>query len=173
MKRTLKILFTLMTFLTLFNTEKIGDLLGFGLSNDIIATEENYCEENAEEPIVVNRELLVDVKYKKQYYKELDMEANVPQFEQMHKDLDGKDVIIEGFIIPIDDIGFSLALSKYPFANCFFCGNASPASVLGLYLKDKRERYKIDAFKKFRGTLYLNYDNPYEFFYILKDAREI
>jgi hypothetical protein len=185
MKRTLKILFTAFTFLTLLNNNNIGDPLEFGLK----ATDEFCCNEpscldtstelngiennNAEDPIVINWELLLDVQSKLHYYKELDMEVNVPQFRQMQKDLDGKEVIIEGFVIPIDDIGFSLALSKYPFANCFFCGKASPASVLSLYLKDQRKRYKVDDFRKFRGTLHLNYDNPYEFYYILRDARAI
>ena len=131
-------------------------------------------EDNAtQDPIVVNWELLVDIESKPHFYKELGMEAPAPQFRQMQKDLDGKEVIIKGFVIPIDELGITLALSKYPFANCFFCGKASPASVMGLYPKKIGKRYKIDDFISFRGTLHLNYDDPYEFFYVLKDAREI
>ena len=176
MKRTLKILFVALTCL-IFMTDKMTATDEFCCeeSTYINSSKEFTCidDNNALDPIVVNWELLLDVESKLEYYKELDLKVQTPQFKQMHKDLDGKEVIIEGFVIPVDDIGFSLALSKYPFANCFFCGNASQASVLSLFLRDKRNRYKVDDFKKFRGTLHLNYDNPYEFFYILRDAREI
>ena len=65
-----------------------------------------------------------------------------------------------------------MSLSYNPYASCFFCGKASPASVMSMYLKDEDVRYKMDDFKTFRGTLHLNYDDPNEFYYILRDARE-
>ena len=40
-------------------------------------------------------------------------------------------------------------------------------------MKKNKKTYKIDDFKKFKGTLHLNYDDPNEFYYILKDAEEL
>ena len=43
---------------------------------------------------------------------------------------------------------------------------------MNMYLKDEGKRYRMDEFKKFRGTLHLNSDDPDEFYYILRDASE-
>jgi len=40
-------------------------------------------------------------------------------------------------------------------------------------MKDGTKRYEIDDFKTFKGTLHLNYDDPNEFIYILKNAVEV
>ncbi len=124
------------------------------------------------EPIEVNWRVLIDIEYKLKYFKELDMEMYSPVFSEAVQALHGKEVVIEGFVIPFDEAEELLSLSFNPYASCFFCGKASPASVISMYLKDKRKRYKMDDFRKFRGTLYLNQDDPNEFYYILRNAEE-
>ncbi|MEM7104720.1 MAG: hypothetical protein AAF502_16405 [Bacteroidota bacterium] len=125
-----------------------------------------------EEPIELDWNLLMNIEYRLRYFAQIDMEMYAPVFGNEIEELDGKEVVIEGFVIPIDHEGELLSLSHYPFASCFFCGKASPASVISMYLKNQRKRYKMDDFIKFRGTLHLNYDDPDEFYYILRDARE-
>ncbi|MGD1843413.1 MAG: DUF3299 domain-containing protein [Thermonemataceae bacterium] len=129
-------------------------------------------EASSLEPVKVNWKILMNIKYKLKYSQELDMEVYFPMFTKAVEKLHGKEIIIEGYVIPFDESGELLSLSYNPYAACFFCGKASPASVMSMYLKDKRKRYKMDAFKKFRGTLYLNHDDPNEFYYILRNARE-
>ncbi|MEM7574030.1 MAG: hypothetical protein AAF433_14075 [Bacteroidota bacterium] len=124
------------------------------------------------EPIKVEWESLMDINYQLRFFSELDMEIYAPVFPSSIQALDGKEVVIEGFVIPFDAEEELLSLSANPYASCFFCGQASPASVISMYLKNKRKRYKVDDFKKFRGTLHLNYDDPKEFYYILRDAEE-
>ncbi len=124
------------------------------------------------EPIDVSWAVLMDIEYKLRYFSELDMEIYAPVFPRAVKALDGKEVAIEGYVIPFDEEGELLSLSYNPYASCFFCGKASPASVMSMYLQKKRKRYKVDDFKKFRGTLHLNRDDPNEFYYILRNARE-
>jgi hypothetical protein len=97
------------------------------------------------------------------------MKIYAPVFPDGLKAIDGKQVIIEGFVIPFDEKGDILALSANPYAACFFCGKASPASVLSLYVK-KKKRYKMDDFRKFKGVLHLNADDPEEYYYILRNA---
>ena len=120
-------------------------------------------------PIEINWELLLDIEYELKYFPKIEMEIYAPVFPDELKAIDGKEVIIEGFVIPFDETGDMVALSANPYASCFFCGKASPASVLSLYPKKKR-RYKMDEFLKFKGKLKLNYDDPEEYYYILKKA---
>jgi len=124
------------------------------------------------EPIDLAWEVLMDIRYELRYFSEMDMEIYAPVFPKAIKALDGKEVVIEGYVIPFDEEGELLSLSFNPYAACFFCGQASPASVMSLYPKNKRKRYKVDDFKKFSGTLHLNSDDPNEFYYILRNARE-
>ncbi|MEM6317459.1 MAG: hypothetical protein AAF960_07295 [Bacteroidota bacterium] len=123
------------------------------------------------EPIELTWQLLMDIQYRLRYFCELDTEIFASVFPEAIRDLEGKEVIIEGFIIPFDEQGELLALSNNPYAACFFCGKASPASVMSLYLKNKGEHFKADDFKKFKGTLRLNSDDPNEFYYILDNAK--
>ena len=124
------------------------------------------------QPIEVRWDLLIDIEYQLKYFKELDMEVYAPIFSQAAKRIDGKEVILEGYVIPFDESGELLSLSANPYASCFFCGNASPASVVSMRLKNEDKRYKMDDYKRFRGILHLNYEDPNEFYYILEEAVE-
>ena len=125
------------------------------------------------EPIKLEWYYLDDIQYKLRYFQDLDFEAYAPVFGETLKSLNGEQVIIEGFVIPLFEDKEPLALSANPYASCFFCGQASPASVMSMYMKNKGTTYKADDYKTFKGKLYLNYDDPNEFYYILKDAVEI
>lgn len=126
-----------------------------------------------QEPLKIDWEVLTDINYKVRYFESLDMDINAPLFGKAQKALDGKEVIITGFVIPFDENMEYLSLSANPYASCFFCGNASQASIISMYMKDGTKRYQIDDFKTFKGTLHLNYDDPNEFIYILKNAEEV
>ena len=63
-------------------------------------------------------------------------------------------------------------LSRYPFANCFFCGGAGPESVVDLRFKDENRMYETDERLTFRGKLALNADDVYQMNYILEGAEE-
>lgn len=128
---------------------------------------------DASDPIKINWGMLMDIDYELRYFEEVEMEIYAPVFPSEVKEYDGKVVELQGYVIPFDEEANLVALSYNPFAACFFCGNASPASVISLHLKEKKKRYKVDAFKKFKGTLQLNSDDPNEFYYILKDAEEV
>ncbi len=101
------------------------------------------------------------------------MVAYAPIFNSNLEFLHEKEVIVEGFVIPLEDNQNPIALSSNPFSSCFFCGQASPASVISVYLKNEKKRYKTDDFKKFKGIIYLNYDDPNNFYYILREAIEL
>lgn len=122
------------------------------------------------EPIKLKWEVLMDIHYRLRYFKQIKADVFSPFFGEKVKALNGKEVIIEGFVIPFDESGELLALSYNPYSSCFFCGNASPASVISMFMDDPGEFYDLDDFKKFKGTLFLNYGDPNQFYYILKNA---
>jgi hypothetical protein len=121
-------------------------------------------------PLEIDWKVLIDIQYRLRFFKKIEQEIYAPVFSNAVKKLEGREVIIEGFVFPFEEEGDLLSLSQNPYASCFFCGKASPASVISMYLKNDSKRYKIDDFKKFRGTLFLNQNDTDEFYYILKDA---
>ena len=130
-------------------------------------------EGTVQRPIEVKWETLIDIEFKERYFKSIDMVANAPVFGSEQLALDGQVVKITGYVIPYDEEANYLSLSANPYASCFFCGNASPASVMSMYLKDDNKNYRIDDFKTFKGTLYLNENDPDEFIYYLKNVEEV
>lgn len=117
--------------------------------------------------------MLQDVMYGRSYFESIEMEVYVPLFPRKLLEIEGRNVTIEGYVIPIDGSQESLALSASPFAACFFCGKGSPASVVSLYFDGPKKNYVIDDFVQFEGRLRLNADNPEEFYYYLEDTEEI
>lgn len=114
---------------------------------------------------------LNDILYRQQYYPSIEMSMYAPVFSNTLKNLDGKTVEIAGHIIPIEEEAGIWVLSAYPVASCFFCGQASPASILSLYMREDAKRFfKAGEYGSFRGTLVLNSDNPEDFYYILTEA---
>lgn len=123
-------------------------------------------------PMTLDWEVLMNILYQSRYYPELDMSIFAPVFGQQQKQLNGRTIEIEGFIIPIDEEESLWALSAYPIASCFFCGQASPASVVSVYLNEEpsRGQYKTGDKVLLRGTLRLNHDDPAELYYLVKEA---
>ncbi len=128
---------------------------------------------NSTEAIIVDWYMLEDIQYKLKYFEEIDFEAYAPIFSKTIQSLQGKEIVVKGYVIPLFENEEPLALSANPYSSCFFCGQASPASVMSMYMKNKGLNYKMDDFKTFKGTLYLNYDDPNEFYYILKDVVQV
>lgn len=114
-----------------------------------------------------------NIKFEKKYYKEIDGEMQSPIFTDEIKKLDGKQVEVEGYVVPVDEKGRYVALSANPYAACFFCGKAGPASVMTIKFKKKNKSYRTDDYIHFKGTLQLNYNDINEFYYILNDSEEV
>lgn len=118
----------------------------------------------------INWTFLSDVQYS--YIQNYD--ANVwygsPTFGEDIKALDGQEVVIKGYVLPMDIEGNQYMLSANPFNTCFFCGGAGQESVMELRLDKKRRKYETDQVVTFIGTLRLN-DAELEINYILENAR--
>ena len=98
-----------------------------------------------------------------------------PKFPEELKAMEGKVVTVSGFYIPLDMNNSDIAVvSKFPNAECFFCGGAGPESILVGYLKKKpARRIKMDEIVKIRGKLKLNELDIDELNFILLDAEVI
>lgn len=98
-----------------------------------------------------------------------------PKFPDELKAFEGKLVTISGFYIPLEMNNSEIAVvSKFPNAECFFCGGAGPESIVVGYLKKKpSQRLKMDEIVKIRGRLKLNEDDIEELNFILLDAEII
>ena len=57
-------------------------------------------------------------------------------FTKMIEDLDGKEIELAGFIVPLEGKKKQrhLYFSAYPYASCFFCGNAGPETVIEVFM---------------------------------------
>ncbi|WP_138991693.1 DUF3299 domain-containing protein [Larkinella sp. C7] len=122
------------------------------------------------EPQPVSWERLQDVKFKKKWYPEENVIMLYPNFGPSVKVLDGKTVAITGYVIPLDVDHSAYVVSRFPMAQCFFCGAAGPESIVMLKFKSPVRRFKTDERRTFRGTFRLNADNIYELNYILEKA---
>jgi len=118
--------------------------------------------------------LLEDVTFKDVYLESLESYYWKPTFGPTVKAAAGKPYFITGYVIPVDIDENFYVLSRYPFANCFFCGGAGPESVVDLRFKGNKPArpYQTDERLTFAGTLRLNADDIYQMNYILDGAVE-
>ena len=116
-------------------------------------------------------EQLGDVKFTKAYSAEMGIELLEASFGTSVKALDNTQVIMRGFMIPLDPLGTKYVLSKNPMASCFFCGAAGPETVVELRLHPKSiRRYAMDEVHSFKGTFRINDKNDDSLHYILEMA---
>jgi len=94
-----------------------------------------------------------------------------PIYGKTIRELEDKTIQIKGFIIPITS--YTFALSKNPFAACFFCGQAGPETVMGIQFRKLKDKLKTDMFVTLKGKFILNYDNPDDWMYHIIDAEII
>lgn len=129
--------------------------------------------EGALSPQAITWQQLEDVEFKDVYVEELDAYYWKPTFGSQVENLRGKEVHITGYIIPVDVDEDFYVLSRFPFANCFFCGGAGPESVVDLrWPGDTPRPYATDERLTFKGTFRLNADDIYQMNYILDGAVE-
>ena len=122
---------------------------------------------------IITWELLKNVEFDEIWSEEFQAYYMVPKFSESVKELDGKEVQIRGFIIPVDIVQDYYVLSANPYSSCFFCGQAGPESVMEIQMIKKYEGLRMDQVITYKGTLKLNVDDIYQLNYILEDAEII
>ena len=117
-------------------------------------------------------ETLSQVEFDYSYSEELNQWLGKPKFDASLQALDGQEVEITGYVLPMDVDGEYYVLSANPYVSCFFCGGAGPESVMELRLKKKNTRFGMDEYLTFKGKLKLN-DRDFELTYILEEAEAL
>ena len=116
---------------------------------------------------------LSKITYKKEYDELLGFKVDKPVFSKDVKKLEGKNVEIRGYIIPVE--GYKshkeFVFSAFPYNMCFFCGGAGPETVMEVYAANPVEFTQEPITLK--GTLKLNSDDINRLMYILEEAEQI
>ncbi len=115
---------------------------------------------------------LADVSWESEYDSLTGVNILHAKYGNTLKSFDGKEVFIKGYIIPLDAMGFSYALSRTNYASCFFCGQAGPETVMEIRLKPKSIPPEIlnETQLSFKGILRLRTNNREGLHYILDKA---
>ena len=107
------------------------------------------------------------VTIEKRFDETMNFEIDYPTFSDEVKALNGKEITLKGWMIPLDELRGEnyFVLSALPFANCFFCGGAGPETVVEVFTKEDydftEDRVTI------KGTLQLNADDPTQLMYVM------
>lgn len=113
------------------------------------------------------------VNFKPKFVEDLNAHMYYPEFKEEIKKVEGKEIVLEGYVIPLDDDLPFTVLSYYPYAQCFFCGGAGPESIASIYFKKKQRKFKLDEYIKVKGILVLNADDIDQTNFILTNAEII
>ena len=115
-------------------------------------------------------DLLASTKIKNGIDPFLNEEIELPDFPRQVLEMEGQEIMLEGFIIPLKQASEQayFVLSRYPYQSCFFCGAAGPESVVEVYA-NRKFKY-TDEQVRVTGTLHLNRNDSMRLFFILKDC---
>ncbi|MEM7296852.1 MAG: hypothetical protein AAF391_01135 [Bacteroidota bacterium] len=115
-------------------------------------------------------DLLSTVEIERGYDDFMGSEVDQPKFSEQLELREGKVIVLEGFIIPLQQTGIQdyFVLSRFPYQSCFFCGGAGPETVVEVY-SDRQFKY-TDERVRVTGKLRLNRDNPLHLFYVMDDC---
>jgi hypothetical protein len=117
---------------------------------------------------------LGDVTFESRYEEEFGIEILEATFGKHLVAMDSQEVILTGYMIPLNALGTSYVLSRFPNANCFFCGGAGPETIVELKLLPRHlKRYATDTYATFKGRLILNRKNLSSLTYVLLNAERV
>ena len=113
---------------------------------------------------------LADITYIKKYDDFLGFKVDYPVFSEKVEGLDGQEIEIRGYIIPIE--GYKshkeFIFSAYPYNLCFFCGGAGPETVMEIQASEPI-KYTAEPIT-IRGKLNLNDEDINQLMYNMTDV---
>ncbi len=113
---------------------------------------------------------LSKITFRKEYDEMLGFKIDVPVFSDDITSLEGKEVTVKGYIIPVE--GYKshneFIFSAYPYNMCFFCGGAGPETVMEVIAKEPIQ-YTAEAIT-IKGKLATNADDINRLLYALSDV---
>lgn len=149
-----------------FSIVLLGAILFFSFS-----TKKNCTNFKSEKNIILSDTLTWSLLGKIDFLKKPDKvygEIMFPVVNPKLKALQGKQVLLSGFIIPIDNKNY--AISKNVFAACFFCGKSGPETLAGIKFKGDLPKLKTDQYVTLKGTFRYNQDDVEDWIYHIENA---
>lgn len=113
------------------------------------------------------------VKFESQYDERIDDYQLLPEFSDEILAKEGTVIELTGYYVPFDLEDGAVILSRYPYAQCFFCGNAGPESVAEVYFKQQQGKFLPDQLLTVSGILKLNTNDADHLNFILEEAELI
>lgn len=124
----------------------------------------------AQEPVENAWKTLSKITYKKAYDEIMGFKVDVPVFSEPIKAIEGQEITIKGYIIPVEGYKshHEFIFSAFPYNMCFFCGGAGPETVIEV---ESKEAIKYTAEQiVLKGKLILNDDDINRLMYLMEDA---
>lgn len=112
------------------------------------------------------------VTFDRKFDEMLGFDIEVPRFSAAVKKLEGQEVTLQGYILPLEGRRSQkyFIFSAYPYNLCYFCGGAGPETVAEVYAKSsiKYTNKRITL----KGKLFLNNSGDIDkMFYGLHNAQ--
>lgn len=114
---------------------------------------------------------LSKITFTKKYDELLGFKVDVPVFASEVKKLDGKEITLRGYIIPVEGYRShtEFIFSAFPYNMCFFCGGAGPETVMEVKALTP-VKYTTEPIT-LKGILYLNDTDVNRLMYGLEKAK--
>jgi len=174
MKITAVFLFSLLTILTLTAQDTVTS--GASATLESVTTVKDTSDEKAKakNDAAPKKEnvwkTLSKITYRKEYDEIMGFKIDKPVFSGQVEALQGKEVTIKGYVIPVE--GYKshkeFIFSAFPYSMCFFCGGAGPETVMEVVAIDA-VKYSAEQIT-LKGKLQLNADDINRLMYQLVDA---
>ncbi len=136
----------------------------------LLAMVGSFFQRGPAEPGAVGWETLGLVKFRSVWYDPYKAMVKMPVFPDTLKKLDGREVEISGFFIPMELNGRRFALSRNPNSSCFFCGRATIETIVMVSFRSAVPDFKSDDVLTLAGTFRIKAAFN-DFIYTLEDAR--
>ena len=113
------------------------------------------------------------ITFKKEYDEMMGFKVDVPVFSADVLALEGTQVTVKGYIIPVEDYGgqTEFVFSAFPYNMCFFCGGAGPETVMKVSAAEEIP-YTAESIT-IQGILSLNSTDLNELMYSISEATMI
>lgn len=112
------------------------------------------------------------VTYQRSFDETFGMDVEKPILNPIIKNLEGKEIEVEGYIIPltgkVEQSHFML--SRFPQSMCFFCGKAGPESAAQVFTKNGKKIAFTDKKIRVKGILRINVTDITNLLYTLEDG---
>lgn len=112
------------------------------------------------------------VSFQRTFDEEFGIDVEKPIISPLIQLLDGKEIELEGYIIPLTGkIKQShFMLSKFTQNMCFFCGKAGPETAAQVFTKDAKKIPYTDEKVRVKGILRVNVTDVTNLLYTIEDG---